>query len=677
MSKDLTGFKEHFHKVWLTSKSIEDQTLPIQTLHSCIHSSLQLCLNQSHPELRKLTLITIKRFTEQGIPLQTISWPAFIILYTQHNKGLVQRVLTFAANHDDNKGWELELNSLVNDLIESIPKIETSQTLERVLFTLCLISQSSPPLIKSIAQRSDQVLKKLINLYNSKARDNSIQTNLSDFSRYNLISIVFNLLESDILIRLRLISPASEPLYLIERLYEILCCPNSKGFIEDIENHQFLHDLLDHLPSLYHLILSFSNKLQLPSEGVEKLTKIISLLESLHPQSSKPKSNSISTVKMESKYLNIIDQILSILPEIDRKMVIWNVESKKEYQDEIEGPARFIDDHLSGRTEELDIQEDDQLLEILNSRKNIFDDHQFDTSLLRKGKNKLNEHSIMDDKSHLTDEIRAKIKARAEALSSDEEEEDLKEAPLIILGDSDGDETQPQGREDQTTIDIFSDDDEAFIPTKLGSRALREGVEDESDEEDESPIGIQNETHLPTTNKNGNILSNRANQPILYKFYIENPEVFNRSSRGSQERNRLKDKLEGGMVADDLLESWRIMFERNPEKEKILSRYAFRSESQSYQNDELTETDSGPSHQHQHQHQGFKTSDRGSSGRGGRGGRGNGGRGRGGSGAGGGGGGDGGRGTGRGRGRNSSNKLAHDRRVRGRDKKLKQMSGPG
>ncbi|EGG12054.1 uncharacterized protein MELLADRAFT_76541 [Melampsora larici-populina 98AG31] len=402
---------------------------------------------------------------------------------------------------------------------------------------------------------------------------------------------------------------------------------------------------------------------------------MISILENTNPKCSKHQNKSKVSIEMDSEYSKIIDQILSVLPEIDREMVILDVERRIEYQDEIEGPARFIDDHLSGRPHELQVEEDHQLSEILESRKNIFDDHQLDPSLLRTGKNRLNENSIMDDKSHLTDEVRAKIKARAEAVTSDEEEEDETDqrAPLIILGDSDGDEP---GGKNQVMIDIFSDDDEAFLPTKVGSRALREGVEDESDEEEEAPIQSKNESPILTTNTNGNILSHRANQPILYKAYLENPEVFNRSSRGSQPRNRLKEKLEGGIVADDLLESWRIMFERNPEKDKILSRYAFRSESQSFQNDESTETESGPSHQHQDQDQGAKTSNRGGGGRGGRGGRGNGGRGRGGGG-GGGGDGDGGRGRGRGRGKNSSNKLAHDRRVRGRDKKLKQMAGPG
>lgn len=156
----------------------------------------------------------------------------------------------------------------------------------------------------------------------------------------------------------------------------------------------------------------------------------------------------------------------------------------------------------------------------------------------------------MEDKSHLTEEIRAKIKARAEAVSSDEEDSERDRGRVLFVDDDDEEDIRiTQAR------DIFEDDDEAFFgPSRISE-------EEEEDDDDR----IEREPKLEKIEERGAgpVLNLRSNQPILYRAYVERAQVFDKSSRGTKERKALKERLGDGSLADDLLESWRLMLERD------------------------------------------------------------------------------------------------------------------
>ncbi|KAI8972930.1 hypothetical protein BDB01DRAFT_854301 [Pilobolus umbonatus] len=68
----------------------------------------------------------------------------------------------------------------------------------------------------------------------------------------------------------------------------------------------------------------------------------------------------------------------------------------------------------------------------------------------------------------------------------------------------------------------------------------------------------------------GHLDPSLQNESRLVECYMEVPDVFNRKSRTSAHRKKLKEQT--GMT-DEQLEGWAIMFNRNPRKDKILEKY--------------------------------------------------------------------------------------------------------
>ncbi|KAG0148099.1 hypothetical protein CROQUDRAFT_714684, partial [Cronartium quercuum f. sp. fusiforme G11] len=560
--------------------------IPKDLLNDLINSILNLCLSNPtriDKTIRIKLLDWIETLTDDEIPLPINCWISFILLYTEFNRLIVNRILTFATEHSIyQKNWEIELDKIINPIFCNHSSLNDIELLFKFLK---LIIQSCENICKFIMTHN-QMEEFLMKMMKMMKMDEILTTNSSHY--YNILIMIYNLIEIKFLIPLSKIkkSSSSSSSSLTEKdQHDLKLIQNLLFFLNNL-NHEILIDLFNHLPNLFIFLKKLT---QTHQDLCHQFNEIDNLIQNLNQ-------------------LSISNQIL--------------------------------------------FEEEEDLNEILKSRKNIFDDHQFIPSLLKKGKNKLDERSILDDKSALTDQVRAKMKARVEAITSDEEEEEEAEGIIKELK--------------KKTNDIFSDDDEAFFVPKTINEP-----EEEEEEEDVKKINLNNTK---------NPLTNRSNLLILYKTYIENPNVFNKSSRHTKIRKDLLNKLEGGEnLADDLLESWRVMLERNPDKDKILDKFKFKdviSRSTKVEpSDQIaisSSTTFNPTRGHGR--------GRGSGNRGGKGaeggsrgqGRGEGenegrgkGRGRGGSG--------GGRG---GRGKDSSNKFAHDRRVRGRDKKLKQMSGP-
>lgn len=101
-------------------------------------------------------------------------------------------------------------------------------------------------------------------------------------------------------------------------------------------------------------------------------------------------------------------------------------------------------------------------------------------------------------------------------------------------------------------IDIFDSDyedpDLGPMPTPAARRVASSSSEDEASE-DETPQRAGGDGVSPAVEK------------VLHRAYLEHVGVFEKRARRTKERQELKDKT-GGM-ADDLLESWKAMFDRD------------------------------------------------------------------------------------------------------------------
>ncbi|KIY74040.1 hypothetical protein CYLTODRAFT_484797 [Cylindrobasidium torrendii FP15055 ss-10] len=189
-------------------------------------------------------------------------------------------------------------------------------------------------------------------------------------------------------------------------------------------------------------------------------------------------------------------------------------------------------------------------------RRNVFDDEELDISKLHVGKKQQDEAVILRDRTFI-DQMKADILRRAE-MGSDSEDEELEAGGGIAFDDeAENDRIRVAGDGEE------SEDDEHATP---------------------EPPSVDT---------------------ILEMAYIKDSRVFDRESRKSKAREDLKQKTGW---ADDLLESWGTMFERNPKKDKILMKYEFSGNQPSI-------PDAGPSNAQRGRGRG-----RGRGGRGGRGG---------------------------------------------------------
>ncbi|KAI0346663.1 hypothetical protein BDW22DRAFT_1352825 [Trametopsis cervina] len=261
-------------------------------------------------------------------------------------------------------------------------------------------------------------------------------------------------------------------------------------------------------------------------------------------------------------------------------------------------------------------------------RRNVFDEEIMDISHLRVGKKPEDAQVNLNDRAYI-EEMKADILRRAEAMVDDEDEEDETDQ-------------KPKG------IDVAFEDelDEGGLKVRDGE----ESEEGESGDETEGQTGAVNTPRNPET--------------ILELAYIADIKLFERDAQTRRSKARENLRAQTGW-SDEQIEGWRIMLERNPNKDKILQKHEFSGNRR------------GPLLEVGHAPQGHPGRGGGRGGGRGSGGRGGGrGRGRGGSSQGGGGGGDG--QTARDRAWKDKNKAsrANHNRKGGHDKKMARAGGP-
>ncbi|GAA99612.1 uncharacterized protein L969DRAFT_94064 [Mixia osmundae IAM 14324] len=233
----------------------------------------------------------------------------------------------------------------------------------------------------------------------------------------------------------------------------------------------------------------------------------------------------------------------------------------------------------------------------ISSSRALFDGD-FDASQVRLGKQSA-PVTLARDEIAMTENMKALTLARAQAAMEEE----------AALSDED---------------DLFADAPKR-VPAYLSDDDEAAGHErDDSDEEQQQP------SRAPSPPLANPITPRIAR--LLEQAYIADPTVFDRTSevRRSKARQQLKDSI--GVQADELLEGWRVMLERNPRKDRILGKHAYSApDNAPPESNSATPAQAG-------------TRGRGTS-----------------------------RGRGRGRGQTNGGKAAHERRRRGHDRKVANM----
>ncbi|KAG2036833.1 hypothetical protein BDR03DRAFT_865260 [Suillus americanus] len=166
----------------------------------------------------------------------------------------------------------------------------------------------------------------------------------------------------------------------------------------------------------------------------------------------------------------------------------------------------------------------------LIERKNVFDDEILDVSKIRLGKKNQDEASILRDRVAV-EQMKADILRRAEAMADAEEDED-------------------GGKAAEVDHDIdFGDDVKVIGDGEASSEGEHDGDED---------VVPQMKVNPDT---------------VLELAYIRDPELFARDANTRRSKARSDLKAETGKSFQ--IEGWKIMLERNPNKDKILQKHEF------------------------------------------------------------------------------------------------------
>ncbi|KAG1862815.1 hypothetical protein DFJ58DRAFT_715226 [Suillus subalutaceus] len=162
-------------------------------------------------------------------------------------------------------------------------------------------------------------------------------------------------------------------------------------------------------------------------------------------------------------------------------------------------------------------------------RKNVFDDEILDVSKIRLGKKNQDEASILRDRVAV-EQMKADILRRAEAMANAEEDEDGGKAAEVDHDIDFGDEVKVIGDGEASNEDENDGDEDVVPPMKV----------------------------IPET--------------VLELAYIRDPELFARDANTRRSKARTELKAETGW-SDEQIEGWKIMLERNPNKDKILQKH--------------------------------------------------------------------------------------------------------
>ncbi|KAI8636129.1 hypothetical protein BD408DRAFT_487096 [Parasitella parasitica] len=139
------------------------------------------------------------------------------------------------------------------------------------------------------------------------------------------------------------------------------------------------------------------------------------------------------------------------------------------------------------------------------------------------------------------------------------------------------------GKKDKGNADSLLDD-KSFIQSEK-KNVLQRVVDMYDDDYDDTYDDI-NDAGVPSTSENGDggaaldIVRTKQeavdlgieNESLLVHSFVDNPEIFARSSADRKSTKRAELRKRTGM-SDEQLEGWAIMFKRNPRKDRILDRY--------------------------------------------------------------------------------------------------------
>jgi activating signal cointegrator complex subunit 2 len=185
------------------------------------------------------------------------------------------------------------------------------------------------------------------------------------------------------------------------------------------------------------------------------------------------------------------------------------------------------------------------------ARSNVFADR-FDISKLHRGKQDLTKDEF------LPSELRASIIAAAarQAQESDEEREEA-EQDDVFADLAEGDEVNIIKVKDDVSEESGMEDDE-----------LAAGV---------SAVGTVNGRKEPSTPSLGATGIPKELESLYISTYTKDSSVFARENKNTPARAELKKRIAAlklpESVADEQIEGWARMLERNPKKEKILERF--------------------------------------------------------------------------------------------------------
>ncbi|KAJ7064875.1 hypothetical protein C8F01DRAFT_778110 [Mycena amicta] len=226
-----------------------------------------------------------------------------------------------------------------------------------------------------------------------------------------------------------------------------------------------------------------------------------------------------------------VSQVLDILPEHDPAYIKALLKHPS-----YTSPSQVIDALLEGTAPTMDVALQSNVKPDVASlaayeRRNVFDEETIDLASLHIGKKSQNESTIMRDRTFI-EQMKADILRRAEAISDDEESEE--------------DEHKAKGK----AIAYLDDDGD-------GVRVLGDGEESGSGESDGEG---QEEKLTPET--------------ICELAYLRDPHLFDRDAQTRRSKARAELKEKTGW-ADEQLEGWRAMLERNPKKDAILQKHEF------------------------------------------------------------------------------------------------------
>ncbi|KAF8155598.1 hypothetical protein B0H34DRAFT_798759 [Crassisporium funariophilum] len=198
----------------------------------------------------------------------------------------------------------------------------------------------------------------------------------------------------------------------------------------------------------------------------------------------------------------------------------------------------------------------------LDQRRNVFDDEVLDIHQLRIGKKSAGDE-ILKDRTFI-EEMKADILRRAEAISDDEDEDE--DDDPFAEGLTATKERKGKGKQSSTNPSttkgaaLGPDEDEDGMDNV---RVVADGEESGLDTDEEQDGGGEEEEEQQTP------------ETMLELAYIRDPKVFERDAATRRSKTRADLKSQTGW-ADEQIEGWRVMLERNPgRKEKMLAKHAF------------------------------------------------------------------------------------------------------